>query len=200
MEITEAKYTGSFPTLELCPEAKLPEYAFIGRSNVGKSSLINLICDRKGLAHVSKKPGKTQAINFYLMDESWYLVDLPGYGYAKTGRKKRSAFSRMISDYILKRPTLQCAFVLIDANVPPQDLDVEFINWLGENQVPFVLVYTKIDRLTKNQLESNLAAIRTTLLESWTELPQEFITSSEHSIGKEEIFKFIKKVNKMALG
>ncbi len=197
MDIITAKYMGSFPQYELCPEAKLPEYAFIGRSNVGKSSLINTICERKGLAHVSKKPGKTQAINFYQMDESWYLVDLPGYGYAKTARKKRKTWGRMISEYLLRRQTLQCAFVLIDANVPPQDLDREFINWLGENRVPFVLTYTKVDKLTKNQLASNLAAIRKSLLEFWSELPQEFITSSEHNIGRDDIIDFISDLNKI---
>jgi len=199
MEIIDAQYKGSFPSLELCPEARLPEYAFIGRSNVGKSSLINMICDRKGLAHVSKKPGKTQAINFYLIDDSWYLVDLPGYGYAKTAKKRKALFSQMINDYLLMRPTLQCAFVLVDVNVPPQVRDAEFLDWLGENQVPFVLTYTKTDRLTQFHLGNNLETIRASLLESWNELPQEFITSSIHNIGRKEILDFVAEVNKSVM-
>ncbi len=195
MDIKTAIYTGSYPRYDLCPEAKLPEFAFIGRSNVGKSSLINMISGRKGLAHVSKTPGKTQAINFYLMDETWYLVDLPGYGYARTGRKTRAGWSRMIADYLQHRPTLQCAFVLIDVNVPPKSNDKEFTDWLGENGIPFVLVYTKIDRISKTKLGQNLEPIRNTFLESWNELPREFFTSSEKKIGRDEILEFIQEVN-----
>lgn len=195
MLIKDATFIGSFPGLEICPKPDKPEFAFIGRSNVGKSSLINMLCAQKGLAHVSQKPGKTQTLNFYLINESWHLVDLPGYGYAKTARKNRRAWSRMIADYLLHRESLQCAFVLLDANVPPQELDIEFINWLGENQIPFVLTYTKTDRLKSLQQAANIEAIRQALLESWNELPREFITSALRRTGREEILDFIEKVN-----
>jgi GTP-binding protein len=196
MIIKEAKYEGSFPGIGDCPKPERPEYAFIGRSNVGKSSLINMLCERKDLAHVSKKPGKTQALNFYLINKSWYLVDLPGYGYAKTAQKKRKTWGKMIADYLLERSSLQCAFVLLDANVPPQELDIEFINWLGENQVPFVLVYTKTDKLKSLQQAENIELIRQSLLQSWNELPQEFITSSIRRTGREEVLGLIEKVNR----
>mgnify|MGYP001351571300 CR=1 FL=1 len=195
MLIKDATFIGSFPGLEICPKPDKPEFAFIGRSNVGKSSLINMLCAQKGLAHVSQKPGKTQTLNFYLINESWHLVDLPGYGYAKTARKNRRAWSRMIADYLLHRESLQCAFVLLDANVPPQELDIEFINWLGENQIPFVLTYTKTDRLKSLQQAASIEAIRQALLESWNELPREFITSALRRTGREEILDFIEKVN-----
>lgn len=168
-----------------------------GRSNVGKSSLINLLCAKKGLAHVSHRPGKTQSINFYRIDDSWQLVDLPGYGYAQISRKTRQAWQRMMSDYLLNRPSLQCIFVLLDGSVPPQQSDIEFINWLGENQVPFVLVFTKSDKLPGNQLKSNLEAIRTALSEFWNALPQEFVTSAEKKTGRAEILDFIEQVNKI---
>ena len=193
--IKEATFLGSFPGIEACPKPDKPEYAFIGRSNVGKSSLINMLCERKSLAHVSKKPGKTQALNFYLINESWFLVDLPGYGYAITGKKNRKIWSRMIADYLLKRSTLQCAFVLLDANVPPQPLDIEFINWLGENEVPFVLVYTKTDKLKSLQQAANIETIRQALLETWHALPQEIISSSVQRTGRGEILDLINKVN-----
>ncbi|MEY3368434.1 MAG: hypothetical protein RI973_1589 [Bacteroidota bacterium] len=193
-----AKFIGSFPDLATCPPPDLPEYAMTGRSNVGKSSLINLLCGQKGLAHVSHKPGKTQSINFYRIDEAWHLVDLPGYGYAQISRKTRKAWQRMMSDYLLNRPSLQCIFVLLDSSVPSQQSDIEFINWLGENQVPFVLVFTKSDKLPGNQLKSNLEAIRAAISEHWNELPQEFITSAEKKTGRTEILDFIEQVNKIA--
>lgn len=168
-----------------------------GRSNVGKSSLINLLCGQKGLAHVSHRPGKTQSINFYLIDNAWHLVDLPGYGYAQISRKTRQAWQRMMSDYLLKRTSLQCIFVLLDGSVPPQQSDLEFINWLGENQVPFVLAYTKADKLPGNQLKTNLEAIRSALGEFWNELPREFITSAEEKTGRDEILAFIEQVNRV---
>lgn len=191
MEVHQAEFVGSYPKVGLCPADNRVDFAFIGRSNVGKSSLINMLCGRKALAHVSNKPGKTELLNFYLINQEWYLVDLPGYGYAKRSKKIRRGFGKMINDYFLNREQLFCAFVLIDANVPPQDIDVEFINWLGENGVPFVLVYTKTDRLGKRQLEENLNLIRERLLEFWTHLPSEFITSSRTGEGREEILTFI---------
>lgn len=195
MQITEVTFIGSFPELKACPVAVKPEYAFIGRSNVGKSSLINMLCGKKGLAHVSQKPGKTQFLNFYLINKTWYLVDLPGYGYAKTAKKNRKAWSLMIVDYLLHRESLECAFVLLDANVPPQALDLEFINWLGEHQIPFVLVYTKTDKLKSLQQAENIETIRQALLHSWNELPVEFVTSALHKKGREEMLAFIERVN-----
>lgn len=195
MEIHHSAYVGSFPSEAKSPQAGLPEYAFIGRSNVGKSSLINMLCDRKEMAHVSKKPGKTQMLNFYLIDKSWYIVDLPGYGYAKISKRKRAEWKRMIEGYLVKRNTLQCAFVLIDANVPPQKIDVDFINWLGEKRIPFVIIFTKTDRLKPEKLEENLEEIRKELYKYWHELPQQFITSSIDRGGREEILNFIGGVN-----
>lgn len=195
MEIHQSAYVGSFPSEAKAPKDGQPEYAFIGRSNVGKSSLINMLCDRKEMAHVSKKPGKTQMLNFYHIDKSWYIVDLPGYGYAKISKRKRAEWKRMIDGYLAKRTTLQCAFVLIDSNVPPQKIDVEFINWLGEKRVPFVIVFTKADRLKPEILEENLAKIREELGKYWHELPQQFITSSLDRGGRQEILDFIEDVN-----
>lgn len=197
MEINHSAYVGSFPSEAKAPRDGLPEYAFIGRSNVGKSSLINMLCDRKEMAHVSKKPGKTQMLNYYLIDKTWYIVDLPGYGYAKISKKKRHEWKRMIDNYLVKRPTLQCAFVLIDSNIPPQKIDIEFINWLGEKRVPFVIVYTKTDRLKPEELEVNLETIREELKKYWNELPQQFITSSLGNNGREEILDFIGGINEM---
>jgi len=194
MEIHFAEYRGSFPGIQKCPVDDRPEFAFIGRSNVGKSSLINMLTGRKGLAHTSKKPGKTQMINYFLIDHQWHLVDLPGYGYAKISKKKRQQWERMIQDYLVKRLQMQCAFVLIDSMVPPQPLDIEFVNWLGEMHIPFVLVYTKTDRLKPEEEAENIKAIQTTLLETWEELPQQFITSSEKGKGREEILSFIEEV------
>lgn len=179
-----------------CPEARLPEFAFIGRSNVGKSSLINMLAGKKGLAHVSKKPGKTQAINFYLINETWCLVDLPGYGYAVRSKVERKHFGSMITDYLLNRDTLQCAFVLVDANVPPQAIDLEFINWMGEKMVPFVLCFTKADKLKTQKQKGNIATIQNALKKHWNQLPQQFITSSVHRKGKKDILTFIDDVNK----
>lgn len=196
MEITKAEYLGSFPSVEKCPNPNKPEYAFIGRSNVGKSSLINMLCRRKDIARVSKKPGKTQMINYYLINESWYLVDLPGYGYAKTSKKQRLAFEKMIRNYLQNRLTLQCAFVLIDANVPPQEIDIEFINRLGHLKVPFVLAYTKIDRLKPLQCEENIENIQNELKKYWNELPEQFITSAKNEAGKKEIISFVGATNK----
>lgn len=195
MIIQKAAYEGSFPTLEKCPKPKLPEYALIGRSNVGKSSLLNTLCARKDLAHISKKPGKTNAINFYLINEDWYLVDLPGYGFALRSKGMIRSFDKMITEYLLYRPSLQCALVLIDANVPPQKNDVAFINWLGENQVPFVLVFTKADKLRTQKSKHNLQLIQAELLKYWHELPASFITSSRTGQGREDLLNFIEETN-----
>ena len=195
MEVKQATYEGSFVRLDHCPKDDRPEYAFIGRSNVGKSSLINSLVGRKELAKVSKKPGKTQTLNYFLVNEQWYLVDLPGYGYAKVSQTQRASWLKMIETYLLKRETLQCAFVLIDSNIPLQKNDVQFMNWLGEKQVPFAIVYTKCDRSSKNNLEKNLSAIRTELGKYWNELPTQFLSSAEKGMGQEEILGFIAGIN-----
>lgn len=195
MTINESKYIGSFPNHQICPKEMRPEYAFIGRSNVGKSSLINMLCDRKELARTSKKPGKTQMINYYLINQEWGIVDLPGYGYAKISKKMRVQWREMIEQYLLKREQLQCAFVLIDANVPPQNNDIEFINWLGKMGVPFLLIYTKIDRLKPVELPQNIEKIQNALLAYWEELPQQFYTSSNERKGRKEILAFLESVN-----
>jgi len=193
--IQEVKYVGSYPSISSCPKDEKPEYAFIGRSNVGKSSLINMLTGRNGLARISKKPGKTQMINYFQVERAWYLVDLPGYGYAKISKKKRREWEIMIEGYLQHRRTLACAFVLIDANIPAQQIDIDFLNWLGDKQVPFAIVYTKIDRLKPAEVQPNIDNIRTTLLEHWEALPQEFITSSVKKEGQEEILGFIDSVN-----
>lgn len=193
--IQEVKYVGSYPSITSCPKDEKPEYAFIGRSNVGKSSLINMLTGRNGLARISKKPGKTQMINYFQVEQAWYLVDLPGYGYAKISKKKRREWEIMIEGYLQHRRTLACAFVLIDANIPAQQIDIDFLNWLGDKQVPFSIVYTKIDRLKPAEVQPNIDRIRTTLLEHWEALPQEFITSSIKKEGQEDILGFIDSVN-----
>ena len=159
-QIHEAEFVGSFANERQCPKDNKPEYAFIGRSNVGKSSLINMLCERKSLAKVSNRPGKTQTLNYFLIDKHWYIVDLPGYGYAKISKSKRFEWEKMIEGYLLLRKTLGCAFVLIDLNVPPQQIDIEFVNWMGKMKVPFVLVFTKTDRLKKNGINRNLEAFK----------------------------------------
>jgi len=196
MEKKIVNVVGNFPTLAKCPTPKLPEFAFIGRSNVGKSSLINMLCQDSKLAHVSKKPGKTASLNFFEMDRSWILVDLPGYGYAIRSKGMLKSFKDMIYSYLEKRHSLACTFVLVDANVPPQKKDLEFMAWLGGNAIPFVIVYTKLDKLTKNQKKKNLEAIQEALLEEWNELPNQFYTSAEKKEGAEELLGFIEGVAK----
>jgi GTP-binding protein len=186
MEVKKAEYTGSYGKLAQCPQdSTQPEFAFIGRSNVGKSSLINMLCGRKELARVSQKPGKTQSINFYNINDTWALVDLPGYGYARTSKTNRSAFSEMIRSYLTKRSELLTAFVLIDANIPPQKLDLEFITFLGENGVPFSLVFTKADKSRNNELAKNIAAVKREVLKIFDVLPNVFVTSAERRTGRE---------------
>lgn len=195
MNIQNVHFIGSFERESQCPQDNIPEYAFIGRSNVGKSSLINMLCNHKGIAKVSNTPGKTQTINYFNVDDTWHLVDLPGYGYAKISKKQRGKWEDMIERYLLVRNQLQCVFVLIDSRHPLQEIDLEFINWLGDRRVPFVLTYTKIDKLKKAAVSSNIDVIRQGLLKYWNFLPQEFITSSEKKIGRDEILDFIKELN-----
>ncbi len=195
MEVKQAAFAGSYPSESQCPRDEKPEYAFIGRSNVGKSSLINMLTGRKNIAHTSRTPGKTQLINYFLVNGNWYLVDLPGYGYARISKRKRKEWSSMIRGYLQKRFFLQCAFVLIDANIPPQQLDMEFINWLGDARIPFVIAYTKADRMKPEELEANIQAIQKELLKYWNELPRQFVTSATKQEGKEEILHFIEEVN-----
>lgn len=196
MEIISAEYWATFVKPEAIKNQGLPEYAFIGRSNVGKSSLINMLCKRNALAHVSKKPGKTQTINFFTVNNAWYLVDLPGYGYAKVGKKLRRQWSVMVEQYLKKSPYLVNTFVLIDIRVPPQQLDIDFINWLGKNQLPFSLVFTKMDALKPEEVETAREQFRATLLEHWHALPPDFATSGITGEGREALLSFIDMINK----
>ena len=195
MEISDVTYVGSYPRESKSPSQWLPEYAFIGRSNVGKSSLINMLLDRKDLARVSGKPGKTQMLNFYRIDDYWTICDLPGYGYAKLSKKHRDSMKKMVDTYLLKRKQLQCACVLIDSNIPPQQIDIDFVNWLGAEGIPFVLIFTKADRIKDPKLEKNIEEVKNKLLEYWESLPQIFVSSSKDSRGREEILQFIQEVN-----
>ena len=195
MKISSAKFVISNTDVRKCPSEPYPEYAFIGRSNVGKSSLINMLTGHKNLAKTSGKPGKTQLINHFLINENWYLVDLPGYGYAKVSKDKRKTFQKFIKDYFNKRMQLACSFVLIDSRHEPQKIDLEFMEFLGENGIPFCIVFTKTDKLSKTALEKNLAHHKKVMLESWEEMPNTFLTSSVNSSGKEEILSFIEQVN-----
>ncbi|MDR2122795.1 MAG: ribosome biogenesis GTP-binding protein YihA/YsxC [Flavobacteriaceae bacterium] len=196
MNILSAEFIKSSKFLKDCPEGNKPEYAFIGRSNVGKSSLINMITNKKGLAKTSSTPGKTQLINHFLINDSWYLTDLPGYGYAKTSKTNRASFSKMIEKYILERKNLVTLFVLIDARHLPMQIDLNFINWLGENGIPFTLVFTKIDKIAQAEFSFNFKKYSQELRKTWDELPEMFKTSSEKKIGKEEILSFIEDTNK----
>ena len=196
MVITSAEFIISNSRVEKCPTTGLPEYAFIGRSNVGKSSLINMLTGRKGLAMTSQKPGKTQLINHFLINRDWYLVDLPGYGYARLSRDGRDGLRRMIEDYILERTELVCLFVLLDSRLEPQRIDLEFIEWLGEGGIPFALVFTKADKLSRGKLAANIAAYKERLLQQWEELPPLFITSAEARLGRDELLYYIDGINK----
>ena len=188
--ITHARFASSHARVDQAPDGRRPEFAFIGRSNVGKSSLINMLAERKELARTSGTPGKTQLINYFLVNHSWYLTDLPGYGYARRSKKTRAKWESRTERYFLQRRQLVSAFVLIDSNVPPQTIDLEFVNWLGENGVPFVLVFTKTDR-KKYADGANVAAFRRSLLEYWEELPPVFLTSAVRHAGRSEILTFI---------
>ena len=191
MIIHNMEFKGSFPEQRQAPQDGKPEFAFIGRSNVGKSSLINMLSDRRDIARISNVPGKTQHLNYYLVNDGWYLVDLPGYGYARVSKKLRRQWRLMMEHYFIKRETLQCVFVLLDGNIGPQKVDIEFINWLGELGIPFILIYTKTDRCKPHELEKNITAIRAALLEYWEELPPDISTSSTKRIGREEVLQII---------
>jgi len=199
MEVKQVEFVGSFPSESQCPKGERPEFAFIGRSNVGKSSLINMLCGRKEIARISKTPGKTQLLNFYLVNYNWYMVDLPGYGYARISKTVRRRWERMIEGYLVKRLTLQCTFLLVDSNIPPQQKDIDFINWFGERRLPFVLVYTKADRVKPAKLDANISAIQKALSEYWEPLPQQFVTSAKNGTGREAILEFIDSVNQQTL-
>lgn len=196
MIIKEAEFIISNTDYRKCPQDGKPEYAFIGRSNVGKSSLINMLTNRKGLAMTSSKPGKTQLINHFLINKEWYLVDLPGYGYAQRGKEGREQIRKIIDSYILKRTELTNLFILLDCRHEPQKIDLDFVNWLGEEGVPFAIVFTKIDKLSKGRWTENINKYIEKLKESWEELPPVFYTSSEHRIGGDEILNYIDEVNK----
>lgn len=191
MNITSAVFRCSSQRIGQCPGDHLPEFAFIGRSNVGKSSLVNMLTDSPGLAKVSSTPGKTRLINHFTINDSWYLVDLPGYGYARVSKTQRREFSKLILDYVQKRESMHFLFVLIDSRIEPQKLDLEFIRMLGENGVPFGLVFTKCDKQSADRTAANVAAFRRTLLETWEEMPPVFLTSSEKKTGRDEILDFI---------
>lgn len=196
MIIKDAHFVSSNSKIDRLPKDNIPEYAFIGRSNVGKSSLINALVQRKGLAKTSAVPGKTIAINHFMVNDSWYLVDLPGYGYAQRSKKAREEWRVMLANYIRRRRNLVCTFVLVDSRIEPQDSDVGFMEWLGENQVPFCIVFTKADKLGNMELEKNVEAYKQRLLQEWEELPPIFITSSESKLGREEILDYIDQQNK----
>lgn len=196
MEITSAEFVISNTDVRKCPPTTSPEYVFIGRSNVGKSSLINMLTGRKGLAMTSATPGKTLLINHFLINKSWYLVDLPGYGYAQRGKKVQEQIKRIIESYILHREQMTCLFLLIDSRLPPQAIDLAFIEWLGENWIPFAIVFTKADKVSNEKLGNNIKTYLNKLKEQWEELPPYFITSSEKRMGRKEILDYIESINK----
>lgn len=195
MKINKAQFVISNTDITKCPAPKLPEYAFIGRSNVGKSSLINMLCDRKSLAKTSGKPGKTQLINHFIINDDWYLVDLPGYGFAKVSKERKSKWDKFIQQYILERESLMCLMVLLDSRIPQQKIDLEFMDWLGENGIPFVMVFTKTDKQSKNQLKVKIESYKTEMGKHWDELPQCFYTSAEKGDGRDELLAFIETSN-----
>ncbi len=196
MKIHTAEFVISAPTVGKCPAADRPEYAFIGRSNVGKSSLINMLTGRKGLAKTSSMPGKTLLINHFLINESWYLVDLPGYGYARRSKAQQEELTRMIKSYVCERENLTCLFLLIDSRHKPQNIDLEFIRFLGENGIPFAIVFTKADKNRSGELKCNVKGFLDKMSEEWEELPPHFVTSSAHSDGREELLDYIDEVNR----
>ncbi len=197
MKINYANFIISSQDVNKCPDPDLPEYAFIGRSNVGKSSLINMLSGRKKLAKTSSTPGKTMLINHFMINEQWYLVDLPGYGFAKRSKTERLKWEKMIKKYILKRTNMLTLFLLIDIRIEPQQIDLEFIEWLGEAKIPFVITFTKSDKLKLNQINNNLLRYKKKLLESWEYLPEMMITSATTDVGRDEILNFIEKTNEL---
>jgi GTP-binding protein len=196
MPINEVRFIASNTGLASLPKDGKPEYAFIGRSNVGKSSLINMLCNRTNLAKTSSTPGKTKLINHFLVDERWYLVDLPGYGYARLPKSTKEQIQQMINNYITKREQMACVMLLLDCRLEPQKSDLDFINWLGVKAIPFVMVFTKSDKLTGNQLNRNISVYKKKMLENWEETPQIFVTSSTDRTGRDEILEFIEVTNK----
>lgn len=196
MDIKSAEFVISNTDFRKCPESNLPEYAFIGRSNVGKSSLINMLCNRKDLAMTSSKPGKTLLINHFLINNNWHLVDLPGYGYATAGKKMREQLKNIIESYILYREQLTCLFLLIDVRHDPQKIDLEFMAWLGENGIPFSIIFTKLDKLSAVRAKESLKTYQDKLKEEWEQLPPIFATSSEKRIGRDEVLNYINDINK----
>lgn len=199
MEIHHARYISSSIDITGCPSADKPEYAMIGRSNVGKSSLINMLTGMRKLAKVSEIPGKTQAINHFIINEQWYLADLPGYGYAKASKYKRRAFAEIIEKYILQRENLICLFVLIDSRHRPQDIDLAFMRWLGEQGVAFAMVFTKTDKLKEQELKKNIAHYNDQLLQKWESLPEQFTTSAVNGRGRKELLSYVEKLNEEKL-
>ncbi len=195
MKITKAEFIISNTRVDLCPQESIPEYAFIGRSNVGKSSLINMLVDRKNLAKTSSTPGKTRLINHFKINHEWFLCDLPGYGYAKISKKERDSFSKMIQRYALDRTNLVCFFVLVDSRHKPQQLDLDFIEWLGDSQLPFVIVLTKVDKIKQTEKSKNLDLLKIELSKTWDELPTIFESSAEKGLGRKEILQFIDDTN-----
>ena len=194
--ITSAQFVISSPDVALCPKSALPEYAFIGRSNVGKSSLINMLTGRKKLALTSATPGKTLLINHFLINQSWYLVDLPGYGYAQRSKKVHDEIQRIIQSYILNRSQMACLFLLVDSRLEPQKIDLEFLEWLGENGIPFAIIFTKADKLGHGKVKTNVRNYLQKLEEQWETLPPYFISSSEDRTGRDEILNYIDEINK----
>jgi GTP-binding protein len=192
MQVTSIDFAISSTDVNKCPKTHFPEFAFIGRSNVGKSSLINMICNKK-VAHTSGKPGKTKLINHFLVNNAWYVVDLPGYGYASVSKTDRVEFEKFISFYILERKNLVCLFVLIDIRLPLQAIDAQFMQWLAENEIPFCIIFTKMDKLSKSELQKNLAAFKKEMLLTWEDMPDCIISSAEKKVGKEDILDFIQE-------
>ena len=196
MEIKKAEFTLSAPMVSMCLKDTKPEYAFIGRSNVGKSSLINMLTNNKKLAKTSATPGKTLLINHFIINNEWYLVDLPGYGFAKRSKKEIAKLDQMIQGYILQREQLVNVFVLVDVRLEPQKIDLEFIEWLGQSSVPFAIVFTKADKLSAAKVSQNMETYKKVLLETWEELPPIFVTSSEKKQGRDEVLDYIDQINK----
>ena len=199
MVIKTAEFVKSSQKWQDCPEPTMAEYAFIGRSNVGKSSLINAMMNHKDLAKTSQTPGKTQLINHFLVNESWFLTDLPGYGYAKVSKSLRKDFEKLITNYILNRQNLVNLFVLIDSRLAPQKIDLEFMEWCGESNVPFAIVFTKVDKLKPGAADRNVEAYKTELLKTWEDLPDIYVTSAEKKTGTDNILKFISETNQFLI-
>lgn len=195
MKIKSAEFVVSNTRVDQCPDSKLPEYAFIGRSNVGKSSLINMLTGRKALAKTSAKPGKTQLINHFLINKNWHLVDLPGYGYAKVSKSTKRTFQKFITKYFEDRAQMICAFVLIDSRHEPQPIDMEFMQWLGEHNVPFCIIFTKADKMKPKALERNINNYQDKMLEVWEEMPEFFVSSATSKLGQDEILDYIEAIN-----